>query len=98
MPAGHASSEGRPRYLSDQDAWWPFETLRFVSLQRVPGMTEENDEQDSIDARPTANGDAAADHETTSAQTPPEPGPVPQEARKPAPTRLLLTGALGVAV
>ena len=61
-------------------------------------MTEQSTEPGSINAQPTANGDAAADHDAKSAQTPPESRPVPQEARKAARKRKLLAGVLGVAV
>jgi membrane fusion protein (multidrug efflux system) len=61
-------------------------------------MTEQTDKPDSIDAQPTASGDASAAHDATSAQSPPESRPVPQEARKPARKRKVLAGALGVAV
>jgi membrane fusion protein (multidrug efflux system) len=67
-------------------------------MQRVPDMTEQTNKPGSIDAQPTANGDASAAHDAKSAQTPPEPGPVPQEARKATRKRKLLAGVLGVAV
>jgi membrane fusion protein (multidrug efflux system) len=46
----------------------------------------------------TASGDASAAHDAKSAQTPAEPGPVPQEAPKAPRKRKLLLGVLGVAV
>ncbi len=61
-------------------------------------MTEESNEPGLINAQPTANGDASAGHDATSAQTPPTSRPIPQEARKPAGKRKLLAGVLGVAV
>jgi membrane fusion protein, multidrug efflux system len=61
-------------------------------------MTEQSNKQDSINAQPTANGDASAAHEAKSAQTLPESRPVPHELRKATRTRTLLLGVLGVAV
>src|SRR3984957_11371303 len=61
-------------------------------------MTEQSNNPGSINVQPTAPGDASADHDAKSAQTPPEAGPVPQEARKAARKRTLLAGGLGVAV
>jgi len=61
-------------------------------------MTEQSDKPGSIDAQPTANGDAAAAHDAKSAQAPPDSGPVPQEARKVPPKRKILAGVIGVAV
>ncbi|HME22821.1 MAG TPA: HlyD family secretion protein [Acetobacteraceae bacterium] len=67
-------------------------------MQRVPDMTEQSNKPGSINAQPTANGDASAAHDAKSAPTPPESRPVPQETRKAARTRKLLAGVLGVAV
>jgi membrane fusion protein (multidrug efflux system) len=61
-------------------------------------MTEQSDKPGSIDAQPAPNGDAAAVHDARSAQTPPEPGRVPQDAQKATRKRTLLAGVLGVAV
>src|SRR5580658_8983218 len=61
-------------------------------------MTEHSDKPGSIDAQPTANGDAAAVHDAKPAQTPPDSGPVPQEARKGPPKRKILAGVIGIAV
>ena len=61
-------------------------------------MTEQSNKPGSINAQPTANGDASAAHDAKSAQTPPESRPVPQEARKATRKRKLLVGVLGVAV
>jgi membrane fusion protein (multidrug efflux system) len=61
-------------------------------------MTEKSDTPASIDAQPTADGDASAAQDAKSAQAPPGPGADPQEARKPARRRKLLAGVLGVAV
>jgi membrane fusion protein, multidrug efflux system len=61
-------------------------------------MAEQSDKPASIDAQPTKNGDASAAHDATFAETPPESGPAPQEARKAARKRKLLYGVLGVAV
>jgi membrane fusion protein (multidrug efflux system) len=61
-------------------------------------MTEQSDKPGSTNAQPAANADASAAHDAKSAQTPPEPGPVPQEARKASRKRKLLAGVLGVAV
>jgi membrane fusion protein (multidrug efflux system) len=61
-------------------------------------MTEQSDKPGSIDAQPIANGDASAAHDAKSAQTPPDSGPVPQEARKVPPKRKILAGVIGVAV
>ncbi len=72
--------------------------VRFVLLQRVPDMTEQSNKPGSINVQSTANGDATADHDAKSAQTPPDSGPVPQQARKATRKRKLLFGALGVAV
>jgi membrane fusion protein, multidrug efflux system len=59
-------------------------------------MTERSNERDSIDAPPTANGDAAVARDAKSAPT--DSGPKPREARKASPKRKLLAGMLGVAV
>jgi membrane fusion protein, multidrug efflux system len=86
--------------------------VRFVTLQRVPNMTEQCNQPVSIDAQPTANGDALADHDAESAQPPPEsravaaeshavapePRPVPEGTRKAMPKRKLVAGVLGLAV
>jgi membrane fusion protein (multidrug efflux system) len=69
-----------------------------IPLLRVPDMTEQSDKPGSINAQSTANEEASADHDATSAQTSPESRPVPQEARKATPKRKLLVGVLGVAV
>jgi membrane fusion protein, multidrug efflux system len=61
-------------------------------------MAEQSDKPGSINAQPTANGDASAAHDAKSAQTPPESRPVPQETRKATRKRKLLAGALGVVV
>jgi membrane fusion protein, multidrug efflux system len=97
-PAQCADPYGRPRYLSGQDEWWHFDTVRFAYLQRVPDMTEQSSKPDSIDAQPIANGDASAAHDAEPAQTPPESSAVPQKPRQAMPKRKLLAGVLGVAV
>jgi membrane fusion protein (multidrug efflux system) len=61
-------------------------------------MTSQNDEAGSINARPTANEDALAAADATSAPPPPEPRPVLQEARKAGRKRQLVAGVFGVAV
>jgi membrane fusion protein, multidrug efflux system len=61
-------------------------------------MTEQSNEPGSINARPTANGDASAAHDANSAQTPPASSPVPRDAPKATQKRKLLAGVLGVAV
>jgi membrane fusion protein (multidrug efflux system) len=61
-------------------------------------MTEQSDKPGSINAQPTANGDASAFHDAKSAQTPPESRAAPQEIRKPTQRRKFLVGVLGVAV
>jgi membrane fusion protein, multidrug efflux system len=61
-------------------------------------MTEPSNKPGSINVQSTANGDAAADHDAKSAQTQPDSGLVPEEARKATRKRKLLFGALGVAV
>ena len=61
-------------------------------------MTDQSEKPGSIHAQPAANGTASATLDTKSAQTTPEPGPVPQEAQKPRRKRMLLAGVLGVAV
>ena len=66
--------------------------LRRPSLEWGPDMTEQSNKPDSIDAQPTANGDASAAHESKSAQTPPESSAAPQEARKATWKRKLLVG------
>src|SRR5689334_11412595 len=58
-------------------------------------MTEQSSKPGSIDAQPTANGDASAAHDPKSVQTPPESRPLPQGATR---KRKLLAGVLGVAV
>ena len=101
LPGGApACSEfhGRPTHLSGQDAWWPFDVVRFVPLQRVSDMTEQSDKSGSIDTQPTEKGDASAARDATSAQTPPESAPVPREGRKATRQRKLLAGGFGVAV
>jgi membrane fusion protein, multidrug efflux system len=70
----------------------------FVPLQPVPDMTEQSNQPGSLNVQPTPNGDVSSAHDATSTQTPPESGPVPQEARKAARKRKLLLGVLGVAV
>ena len=97
-PPECSASCGRRGYHSGQDESWPFDADRFVPLQRVPDMTEQNNKPGSLDAQPTANGDASAARDAKSAQPPPESRPVPQEARKAARKRKLLAGVLGVAV
>jgi membrane fusion protein (multidrug efflux system) len=61
-------------------------------------MTEQSDKPGSINAQPTANGDASAADDAKSAETPPESRPVPQEVRKATRKRTLMAGVLGVAV
>jgi membrane fusion protein, multidrug efflux system len=78
------------RYKSHADA------VCFVPFQRVLNMTEPSNKPGSIDAQPTANGDAAAAHDARSA-APPESGPVPPQA-KATRKRKLLFGVLGAAV
>ncbi|HEY2617184.1 MAG TPA: HlyD family secretion protein [Acetobacteraceae bacterium] len=61
-------------------------------------MTEQSNKPGSIDAQPTANGDASAGHDAKSAQIPLESHPVPPAPRKATRKRTLLAGVLGVAV
>jgi membrane fusion protein (multidrug efflux system) len=61
-------------------------------------MTEQSDKPGSINAEPTADGDASAAHDANSAQTPPKSSPVPQEPRKATRKRKLLAGVLGIIV
>jgi membrane fusion protein (multidrug efflux system) len=61
-------------------------------------MTEQSNKPGSINAQPTANGDASAAHDAKPAQPPPESGPAPQETQKATRQRKLLAGVLGVAV
>jgi membrane fusion protein (multidrug efflux system) len=61
-------------------------------------MTEQSNTPGSIDAQPTANGDASAAHDAKPTQTLPESTPVPQAAREAARKRKLLLGVVGVAV
>ncbi len=61
-------------------------------------MTEQSDTPGSIDAQPTANGDTLPARDATSASTPTDSQTAPQEARTPTRKRMLLFGALGVAV
>src|SRR6185437_11790813 len=61
-------------------------------------MTEPNDKPHSSDAQPAATGDVSAANDAQSAQTTPEPQPVPQEARKPWRNRRVLGGVIGAAV
>ncbi|HTB45304.1 MAG TPA: HlyD family secretion protein [Acetobacteraceae bacterium] len=61
-------------------------------------MTEQSDKPASIDAQPTADGDASAARDAKSDQISHEPRPVPQEVRNPTRKRKLLAGVLGVAV
>ena len=67
-------------------------------MQRVPDMTEQSNEPGSINSQPTANGDASAALDATSAQQQPASGPVPREAQKGTRKRKLLAGGLGVVV
>jgi membrane fusion protein (multidrug efflux system) len=60
-------------------------------------MIEQSSAPGSIDAQSTANGDASATHEAKSGPTPPDPGPVAQDAQKSARKRKVLAG-VGVAV
>ncbi len=83
--------EARREGLDFRDA------VRFVSLQRVPDMTEQSNRPDPITAQPATNGDAAAAQDAKSA-TPPESGPVPRTARKATRKRKLLFAAVAVAV
>jgi membrane fusion protein, multidrug efflux system len=75
-----------------------FRGRRFVPSQWVPAMTEQSNKPGSVNARPTANGDAAAADDPQSARTPPESRPMPQETGKSTRKRKLLAGVLGVAV
>jgi membrane fusion protein (multidrug efflux system) len=61
-------------------------------------MTEQSNEQGSINAQPTANGDASAADEAKSAQTLPESDPALQQAQKSTRKRTLLAGVIGIAV
>ncbi len=61
-------------------------------------MTEQSDKPASIDAQPTADGDASGAREAKSDQISHEPRPVPQKVRNPTRKRKLLAGVLGVAV
>jgi membrane fusion protein (multidrug efflux system) len=61
-------------------------------------MTEPTNKQDSINAQPTQNEAASAANDRKTAQTPPEPRTVPQQARPATPKRKLLAGVVGVAV
>jgi membrane fusion protein, multidrug efflux system len=71
----------------------PFDAVRFVPLHRVPDMTEQSNKPGSINAQPTAKGDASADGDAKPAPTPPEPRLPRKAARK----RKILA-VLGVAV
>jgi membrane fusion protein (multidrug efflux system) len=61
-------------------------------------MTVKNSNLVSIDARPAGNEAAPAARDTTSAEAPPDPRPVPQAPEKTVRNRKLLFGALGAAV
>ena len=61
-------------------------------------MTEASSQPRSINAQQTANAGASAVHDASSAQTPAEPRPAAQAARKPPRKRKLLFGVLGVAI
>ena len=61
-------------------------------------MAEQDDQPGSINAQPTANGEAPAARDATSAQTSEASRLVPQPARKTARTRKFLVAVLGVAV
>ncbi len=61
-------------------------------------MTERNHRPGSIDAQPTANGDASPSRDAASAPTPPEPRPALPNGRNATRKRKLLLGVLGVAV
>ena len=65
----------RPRRLCGQGALAAFRRRPFRPLRREPDMTEQSDKPGSIDAQPTANGDASAAHDAKSAQTPPDSSP-----------------------
>jgi membrane fusion protein (multidrug efflux system) len=54
-------------------------------------MVEQNNQPGPTTAQPAAHADAASSHETTSAQTPPEP-------RKAKPRRRLIAGVVGIVV
>jgi membrane fusion protein (multidrug efflux system) len=61
-------------------------------------MVEQSNEPGSINALPTANGDAAAAHNAPSAQMPPESLPMQQQAGKSKRRRNLLAGVFGIIV
>jgi membrane fusion protein (multidrug efflux system) len=61
-------------------------------------MTEQSNTSDLIDAQAPADRDAPAARDVKSAETPPDPGPVPQQDSKPPRKRKLLFGVLGIAV
>jgi membrane fusion protein, multidrug efflux system len=61
-------------------------------------MSEQSDKPASIDAQPTAKGDASAARDAKSAPAPPESSPTPPEARKATGKRRLVAGVLGVVV
>jgi len=61
-------------------------------------MTEQSDKPASTDAQPAESRDASAAHDAKSAQAPPQPLPVPPEARKTPRKRKLLAGTLGVVI
>jgi membrane fusion protein (multidrug efflux system) len=63
-----------------------------------PEMIAEAIKPDSINAQPTANGDASAAHDSKSEPTPPKSSPVPQAGGKATWKRKLLAGVVGVAV
>jgi membrane fusion protein (multidrug efflux system) len=64
----------------------------------MPSMTEQSDKPGSINAQPSANGDASAATDAKSAPTSPEPHPVPQEGGKTTRKRKLVAGGVGVVV
>jgi membrane fusion protein, multidrug efflux system len=70
----------------------------FVPLQRVFYMVEQSNEPGLPNGQRTANGDASAVHDATSAQASPVSSPAPQEAPKAPTKRTLLAGVLGVIV
>ena len=80
-----------------QDESWHLDAVHFVPLRRVPDMTEQSDKSGSINAQPTADGDASAANGAKSAKTPQQSRPVQQEARKASRKRMLVVGVLGIA-
>jgi len=71
---------------------------RLVLLQQAADMTVQSIKSSSIDTRPNVRGEASAADESKSAQTSPETGAAPQEARKATWKRKVLAGVVGIGV